>query len=164
MRDSANPSIRPRSQSSSTCFPSSSNLRFLWLAIFGFALAVGKKDEWPEHSSRYSPIVNPPKQAASTVKCAGFMLLPFSFFFLLFVFVFFQLKDEHLFYYIRKISIFKYRSSGDRFRRFEDWDKVNIVFGALSFLGFWLCFLDTATTRESRGGPPASSFRYRKYF
>jgi hypothetical protein len=55
---------------------------FLFLCVFCFVLKQGtlektngqKKIKWPaKHFARYSPIVNPPKQAASSPKCTGFM-------------------------------------------------------------------------------------------
>lgn len=54
--------------------------------LFRFETRDSGKDEWQKkikwpakHFARYSPIVNPPKQAASSPKCTGFM---FFFFFL----------------------------------------------------------------------------------
>jgi hypothetical protein len=48
--------------------------------LFRFETRDSGKDEWPKkikwpakHFARYSPIVNPPKQAASSPKCTGFM-------------------------------------------------------------------------------------------
>lgn len=57
--------------------------------LFRFETRDSGKDEWPKkkikwpakHFARYSPIVNPPKQAASSPKCTGFMF----FFFLVFL-------------------------------------------------------------------------------